>query len=888
MKPNHFLRRERELRGWSQARLAELVGADTTTVRRWERGISSPYPHFREKLCTLFEKNAQTLGLVIDEANSQRENLFTLVPHRPEPIFDPTIPPATALPLAGRIPLLYALKERLCDVRNNKTLALHGLPGIGKTALATHLAHDEQIHTCFPDGVLWASLGPHPAIATHFSHWGKLVGISSEEIPNMRSDVDWARALRIAIGDRRILLVIDDAWQSESALALKVGGPQCATLLTTRFPQIALLFAEANTIAVPELSTSEGLGLLARYVPEIDIREPEVAKALVQAVGGLPLALTLMGKHLQIQGYGGQIRRWRAAANRLMDAQERLHLAFPYAPLEQPSVLASETPLSLQAVIAVSIQPLAEKLQRALFAISIFPARPHSFSEEAALVVSDVTHEVLDQLTDTGLLESQRPDRYLLHQTIIDYARTHMQQELAPKIRLISYYSEYVEKHAQNEAALELEHQNILVTLETAYELDIQPQLIKGVIAFVPHLQQKGLYTLADLHLKRAFLMAEKLQNTLALATIRQQQGEGALLQGRHAQAETYVQEGLDLARKINDPERISALLVVLGSLLRQKRIFFQAENVLLESLDLARQSNRIQHTIEILRQLGINAMEQKNTFQAEEYLQKGLALAQQLDKQDDVIRLLINLGMVAADQQDTQQAEAYYLQAITCAQQNGNRQLMAFLFGNLGLLSGQQGDFIKAERYFQYGLDWAQENAQQKCLLLINLAKAVLERHRYQQAEAYCQEGLALAGQLELHQISCLLLKTLGMVLTRQGKYTQAEQYFQKALVQAREIDTFGLIDIIFYEIGEMYLLSERFDEASNIFARLLTTLAKGNQNFEAVLQYKLARVTAGKGNIAEAQLLGTMSLRVLEKNPILGTEITHWLASLSVSQEA
>ncbi len=64
MLPNRRLKQARELRGWSQAKVAEEIGTDATTVSRWERGLFSPTPYFRERLCKLFGKNAEELGLL--------------------------------------------------------------------------------------------------------------------------------------------------------------------------------------------------------------------------------------------------------------------------------------------------------------------------------------------------------------------------------------------------------------------------------------------------------------------------------------------------------------------------------------------------------------------------------------------------------------------------------------------------------------------------------------------------------------------------------------------------------------------------------------------------------------------------------------------------------
>ncbi len=63
-KVNNLLRREREKRGWSQSRLAELIGADTSMISRWECGERNPDNAYQEKLCTLFEKNAEELGFI--------------------------------------------------------------------------------------------------------------------------------------------------------------------------------------------------------------------------------------------------------------------------------------------------------------------------------------------------------------------------------------------------------------------------------------------------------------------------------------------------------------------------------------------------------------------------------------------------------------------------------------------------------------------------------------------------------------------------------------------------------------------------------------------------------------------------------------------------------
>ncbi|GCE29227.1 hypothetical protein KDA_47110 [Dictyobacter alpinus] len=78
--PNLKLKRERELRGWSQALVAEQIGAQSNLITRWETGAAFPSPYYRQKLCTLFEKDAAYLGLIKGDADSAVSELHKDVP----------------------------------------------------------------------------------------------------------------------------------------------------------------------------------------------------------------------------------------------------------------------------------------------------------------------------------------------------------------------------------------------------------------------------------------------------------------------------------------------------------------------------------------------------------------------------------------------------------------------------------------------------------------------------------------------------------------------------------------------------------------------------------------------------------------------------------------
>src|SRR5438105_306581 len=85
--------------------------------------------------------------------------------------------PAVSRPTSS----LAQLKGGLVATRTMALSALHGLPGVGKTALALELAYDAELRAYYPDGLLWAALGPQPNLLGLLSRWGQLLGINDDE-----------------------------------------------------------------------------------------------------------------------------------------------------------------------------------------------------------------------------------------------------------------------------------------------------------------------------------------------------------------------------------------------------------------------------------------------------------------------------------------------------------------------------------------------------------------------------------------------------------------------------------------------------------------------------------------------------------------------------------
>jgi tetratricopeptide (TPR) repeat protein/transcriptional regulator with XRE-family HTH domain len=858
--PRWRLSDERNRRKWSQQDVADRIGTTYVNISRWERGITRPNPYFRRKLCALFGKSAAELDLEVSwgsgvDEESKAHTTKHLITTDSAPtaemftghgLFDPVIPLEPAKRIVGRENELGQIKKRLVNGGSVALTALNGLPGVGKTALSITLAHDPALRAHFRDGILWAGLGPHPNISGLLSRWGTLLGISTSTFTVQNSVEEWARTLHSAIGSRTMLLVIDDAWRLEDALALKVGGPHCAHLLTTRFPHIATHLTVDGATVLHELNEIESMELLRRLAPVVVDSEEQKATDLVNAVGGLPLALTLMGNYLRKEAFSGKSRRIGAALERLTIAEERLHIREPHGPVESHTSLPSDTPLSLQSVFAVTDQRLEKPARAALYALSIFPPKPNSFSEEAALAVAGCTVETLDNLTDTGLLESVGSERYTLHQTIADYAHLQLEEPAAARDRLIAFVIIYMEAHEKDYELLELESNTILAALDFAYETGRQAELVRAVNTFAPFLLLRGLYPLAEEQLQRAHKAAQAIDDRRGLATTLLHLGEIAQKQGKYPQAQEYYHEGLSLARQVQDPERISALLMNLGWLSSKLGAYAQSETYLKEGLALARQINHRERISDLLETFGSVAGSRGDYAQSEAYLQQALTIARQLEDRKRICKMLINLGATAGEQGNHVQEIAYYQEGLVLAHQIGHREWISLLLINLGDVIGEQGNYI--------------------------------------QAEEYLQEGLMLARQIGQREWISVLLINLGLTARKLGNYSQAEAYLQESLTLTRQIGIPQITANGLYEYGNLQLDQHRIEAASATFRDMLATTPEENQDLVALAQYGLARTDAANGNTQDALKLVNSSLTVLEAmGHRKAKEVRNWRNTIS-----
>ncbi|GGV29163.1 AfsR/SARP family transcriptional regulator [Streptomyces spectabilis] len=281
-----------------------------------------------------------------------------------------------------------------------------GTAGVGKTAVAVHVAH--ALGEAYPDGRLHVDLGAGstPADpASVLADFLAALGTPSDRIP---LGLEQRAALyRTLLADRRVLLVLDNALDAEQIRPLLPGTAGCAVLVTCRSRDLALPGAHRFDLDVPP--GSEALALLAAIVgPERVNAEPEAARALVEACGRLPLAVRIAASRLD----GRPGRSIASLEQRLQDERARL---------DELRVGG----LAVASAFRLGYGALPPDAARAFRLLALSDAPDIPLPVAAALLDTDerTAEHLAETLVDAGMLESHTPDRYRFHDLLRLYAR---------------------------------------------------------------------------------------------------------------------------------------------------------------------------------------------------------------------------------------------------------------------------------------------------------------------------------------------------------------------------------------------------------------------------------------------------------------------------------
>ncbi|MDR7275256.1 ATP-binding protein [Catenuloplanes atrovinosus] len=725
-----------------------------------------------------------------------RDQYFFGTPgERPAP---PWTVPRDAGPLIGR----DAEIERLTAGDGLHLIA--GMPGVGKTALAVHVAH--LLRPRYPDGGFLVDLKAHApgmrAVTPEDALYQLLIadGLSPGQIATGAE----ARALqwRNRLAARRCVVVLDNALDRPQVAPLLPAGGDSVVLVTSRRRLTGLMAQHAaDALELPTLTDAAAAALFARRSGREHRGSESAAVAeIVRDCGTLPLAICLLAA--QLQGHPQQ-----TAAELLRELRRAVH---------RTSRMRAED-LAVGPAFDLSFRRLPKPLRRFLLRLGTYPGADLDVSATAALtgVGAEEARRGLDALVQEHLVIARGAGRYQLHDLICDYTRmrnAELPNGEAERVGALARLAEdYVRRVHAADAALAVPYPPVLARVEQrtvalawlqqqrvnllacARELartgehELMARLTGGLAAFLreygPWEQAVTLYRIAaacaarnGAHTARAVALRE-----LAGVLYLRSEYPAAIAECERALATLRAHPGGDRA----EAEEAATLLTLVAAR-RQAGTRTALAADLERALDLYRRSGDRAGEGEALAELGTLHLASGAYDAAVETLREATAVLLGDHASARTCAAVLNkLGAALQNRGENREATEIHEHAFRVSDILGDRRGMAVSLNYLGHLHCQAGDHERAAAVLEKARVLHERMGSRSggahCLLY--LARAYLGLARYEHAGEAARQALSIFREMPHRTGYASALNLLGTLHRLAGDPAAAEAAHQEAL---------------------------------------------------------------------------------------------------------
>lgn len=722
--------------------------------------------------------------------------------------------------------------------------AIAGMPGVGKTALAVHVAH--RLRDAFPDGQIFVNLHGHTAGQEPADPAEVLAtlligdGLDPRRLP---SGVEARSALwRARQAGRRAVVVLDNAYDSAQVLPLLPAAAGGLVLVTSR-RFLGDLPADAVPVALDVLAADEAGAMFRRLAPA-PADDPD---ELMAACGRLPLAVALLARLLR------RHPGW-TVADLLRETRERLL-----------DVTAEHA--SIAAAFDLSYRHLPPARQRFFRLLASHPGtefEPRAAAALAGLPV-DAARAELDALHADSLLIEVARHRYTMHDLIRSYGRTLAGPDDEAAGRLLDFYATTaaaanarlarmtrpgpppppLPDGVEPLAWLRAERANL-----TALATD--PRITAGMAEL---LRRDGPWSEAVTRHAEAVSRASGLERADALvdlATMRR-------LTGDYPGAARDARAALAGYRSLGD-DRLGAAnaLIVLAKALSRAAGYTESMPVIAEALDL-------------YRSLGDRPGDAGEAGRAAEAGEAGA---------------LVELGIARGMTSDFRGAQELLRQALDLYRSLGDRPGEAYALRILGIAHGRVGDFAGARELLTEALHLYHHLGARlgEALTHNDLGRAAAGVGDYPAAVDALRAALRGHRRLDHRVGQSTALHYLGAVLRRSGDLAGAATALREALALDREIHNRSGEVMVLNELGSVHRLSGDIERALVVHREALLLADQVSSPFDRALSLAgFGRCAVARGHAREGKAQLRAALTILRRiNAAEAAEVAADLAAL------
>ena len=238
-------------------------------------------------------------------------------------------------------------------------------------------------------------------------------------------------------------------------------------------------------------------------------------------------------------------------------------------------------------------------------------------------------------------------------------------------------------------------------------------------------------------------------------------------------QSSDYLQQSVDLARRLGDKKREAYALSMLAQIRAQTGRISEARDIFEASLALAKEINDIRRIAGIANNYALTNYYEGNYEIAQKLLQESLEIVRNVgDKRGEALSLN-NLGNIEYLKNDFESAKKFYEAALALGREMDDHYVHSLALSCLGLTLFRQGKFREAGSCYQESLALIQATGDKYSLSFLHcyIGLLALAENQLDKARASFREGLALAHQADIKMYIVYNLIGMAKLFWLEGK---------------------------------------------------------------------------------------------------------------------
>jgi DNA-binding SARP family transcriptional activator/tetratricopeptide (TPR) repeat protein len=835
----------------AQYPLDEMFVAHQMTALYWSGRPGDALSLFRETRIRLIDEQGTEPGPMLTELHQRilgrdPQLAARTADQRPGRGARPdTLPPKTT-EFVGRSDELGMLTGEQGGIP--RVTVIEGMPGVGKTALAVHVAR--LVSGEYPDGSFYLDLHSHdpgsPSLdASEALHrLLRMLAVPATQIPETIGER--VALWRAQLSRRRAVVILDDASRHDQIRPLLPVAGQCQILITTRRRLSGL--GSARTLTLDVLSLDDAITLFRQTAGEGKTRDLDQVAAVVGLCGRLPLAIQLTA---------GRVRRHPLSLADLIEEMSQTPARLGGAEAASPEMMSA---------FDLSYRALEPDHQRFFRRLGVGPCASVSLPAAAALVGCTLAEgeKALAALLDHHLLARAPAGQFRFHELIRGYAavcaaRDDPEGEQRQAVgRLLDYYL-----HSADQA------DRVLHPFRRQMPVPVT-RLPVASPALGTEEDAAGWLESEWRNILQAAQHAARHEWKQKCADLTHMLADFLEISAYWDEAISAHTLALQACRDLADPARIAQASLDLGAVCQQVGRHEVAIPLAEGAAAICRSLADRGGEAGALDQIGMAHQRAARSREALAYFLEARVLYRDAGDQRGVAGTLSHSGIACSQLGRYPEALAHLRDAVSLYRRVGDRRGEAKTLNNLGKLHLYRGYHRDSLDAFEQSLHIFSEigGAQNEAILYHSIGSVHHYKGSYEEGLAACRRALAIYRDIGDIPDEADVLNDIGAIYQSAACYDEALIYHQKALLIAEEIGNLSHQLVALRRIADIHRGSGRYGEALDHYHTALRLAREiGDLYEEGKILEGIAESTLNTQRPDTARILFRQALDIFER---------------------